>query len=188
MNDLTSSMNLISKSSHQVASVLKNIDEIAFHTNILALNAAVEAARAGEAGAGFSVVADEVRSLAHRAAEAARNSGAIIEQTVGDVGKGVEFVNHAHVAFKEVSATIGKRDRTREPDRLQLQPAGGGDHADRPGNHTNRILDPAQCHHCPTNSLGSLCDDISSWKHSQISGRASVGRGAADCVVVPQSL
>ena len=108
MDDLTSSMSLISKSSHQVASVLKNIDEIAFHTNILALNAAVEAARAGEAGAGFSVVADEVRSLAHRAAEAARNSGAIIQQTVGDVGKGVEFVKHAHAAFKEVSATIGK--------------------------------------------------------------------------------
>ncbi len=106
MNDLTSSMNLISKSSNQVASVLKNIDEIAFHTNILALNAAVEAARAGEAGAGFSVVADEVRSLAHRAAEAARNSGSIIEQTVGDVGKGVEFVNHAHAAFKEVSSAI----------------------------------------------------------------------------------
>ena len=108
MNDLASSMNLISRSSHQVAGVLKNIDEIAFHTNILALNAAVEAARAGEAGAGFSVVADEVRSLAHRAADAARNSGAIIEQTVGDVGKGVEFVNHAHAAFKEVSTTIGK--------------------------------------------------------------------------------
>jgi len=101
-------MSLISKSSQQVASVLKNIDEIAFHTNILALNAAVEAARAGEAGAGFSVVADEVRSLAHRAAEAARNSGSIIEQTVGDVGKGVEFVNHAQAAFKEVSETIGK--------------------------------------------------------------------------------
>jgi methyl-accepting chemotaxis protein len=106
MNELTSSMNLISKSSNQVAGVLKNIDEIAFHTNILALNAAVEAARAGEAGAGFSVVADEVRSLAHRAAEAARNSGSIIEQTVGDVGKGVELVNHAQAAFKEVSVTI----------------------------------------------------------------------------------
>ena len=106
MNDLTASMNLISKSSNQVASVLKNIDEIAFHTNILALNAAVEAARAGEAGAGFSVVADEVRSLAHRAAEAARNSGSIIEQTLGDVSKGAEFVNHAQTAFQDVSTTI----------------------------------------------------------------------------------
>jgi len=108
MNDLTASMKLIANSSNRVAGVLKNIDEIAFHTNILALNAAVEAARAGDAGAGFSVVADEVRSLAQRAAEAARNSGSIIEQTVGDVGKGVEFVNHAHEAFKEVSETIAK--------------------------------------------------------------------------------
>ena len=106
MSDLTGSMNLIAKSSHQVAGVLKNIDEIAFHTNILALNAAVEAARAGEAGAGFSVVADEVRSLAHRAAEAARSSGSIIEQTVGDVSKGVELVGNAQAAFQEVSAMI----------------------------------------------------------------------------------
>src|SRR5581483_6243426 len=63
MDDLTRSMEAISKSSDQVAVVLRSIDEIAFHTNILALNAAVEAARAGEAGAGFSVVADEVRNL-----------------------------------------------------------------------------------------------------------------------------
>jgi methyl-accepting chemotaxis protein len=106
MNDLTSSMNLISKSSSQVASVLKDIDEIAFHTKILSLNAAVEAARAGQAGAGFSVVADEVRSLAHRAADAACNSGAIIERTLGDVSKGVALVGHAHLAFQEVSAKI----------------------------------------------------------------------------------
>lgn len=106
MNDLTSSMNLISKSSHQVATVLKNIDEIAFHTNILALNAAVEAARAGEVGAGFSVVADEVRSLAHRAAEAARSSGSMIEQTLNDVSNGVKLVAHAQAAFQEVSTKI----------------------------------------------------------------------------------
>ena len=106
MNQLTESMNLISKSSNQVASVLKNIDEIAFHTNILALNAAVEAARAGEAGAGFSVVADEVRSLAHRAADAARNSSSIIERTLGDVSRGVQLVRHAQAAFEEVSSTI----------------------------------------------------------------------------------
>jgi len=107
MDDLSSSMTLISKSSQQVAGVLKSIDEIAFHTNILALNAAVEAARAGEAGAGFSVVADEVRSLAHRAAEAARNSSAIIDQTVEHVTKGVDLVGNAHTAFKQVSVTIG---------------------------------------------------------------------------------
>jgi methyl-accepting chemotaxis protein len=106
MEGLTNSMNLISKSSSQVAAVLKSIDEIAFHTNILALNAAVEAARAGEAGAGFSVVADEVRSLAHRAADAARNSGDIIERTIADVNKGVELATVAHAAFSEVTAKI----------------------------------------------------------------------------------
>ncbi len=106
MDELTASMTLISKSSRKVAGVLKDIDEIAFHTNILALNAAVEAARAGQAGAGFSVVAEEVRSLARRAAEAASNSGGIIEQTVGDVANGVQLVSHAHAAFQEVSSAI----------------------------------------------------------------------------------
>jgi methyl-accepting chemotaxis protein len=89
-----------------VADVLKSIDDIAFHTNILALNAAVEAARAGEAGAGFSVVADEVRSLAQRAADAARRSADIIEKTIADVTRGVELVSLAHGVFDEVSAKI----------------------------------------------------------------------------------
>lgn len=106
MDDLISSMDAISKSSKQVAGVLKSIDDIAFHTNILALNAAVEAARAGEAGAGFSVVADEVRSLAHRAAEAAQNSADIIERTIADVKKGVSLVSLAHNAFSDVSKSI----------------------------------------------------------------------------------
>lgn len=106
MGDLTQSMDTIAKSSSQVATVLRTIDEIAFHTNILALNASVEAARAGEAGAGFSVVADEVRALAHRAAEAARNSGAIIESTQRDVAQGVELVAHAQQAFQDVSSRI----------------------------------------------------------------------------------
>ena len=106
MNDLQSSMQEISKSSKQVSAVLKSIDEIAFHTNILALNAAVEAARAGEAGAGFSVVADEVRSLAQRAAEAAGRSAEIIEKTITDVSRGEALVTQAHTAFNEVSTSF----------------------------------------------------------------------------------
>jgi methyl-accepting chemotaxis protein len=106
MNNLTQSMEVISKSSTQVAGALKRIDEIAFYTNILALNAAVEAARAGQAGAGFSAVADEVRSLAKRAAEAARFSAEIVGQTIADVGNGVKLVALAHSTFHEVSATI----------------------------------------------------------------------------------
>jgi hypothetical protein len=106
MNALTTSMDAISKSSKQVSAVLKSIDEIAFNTNILALNAAVEAARAGQAGAGFSVVADEVRSLAQRAAEAARRSADIIEKTIQDVTAGAQSLSLAHGAFQEVSSTI----------------------------------------------------------------------------------
>lgn len=72
----------LNESSEKVAQILKTIDRVAFETNILALNAAIEAARAGTAGAGFSVVADEVRRLAHSTADAARETSSQIEETV----------------------------------------------------------------------------------------------------------
>jgi methyl-accepting chemotaxis protein len=106
MTDLSKSMTAIAESSRLVSDVLKSIDEIAFHTNILALNAAVEAARAGEAGAGFSVVADEVRALARRAADASKRSGDIIQKTISDVNAGVQLLGVAHGAFNEVSSGI----------------------------------------------------------------------------------
>ena len=88
MEKLKSSMGEISRASEETSKIIRTIDEIAFQTNLLALNAAVEAARAGEAGAGFAIVADEVRNLAMRAAEAAKNTAGLIEGTVAKVKDG----------------------------------------------------------------------------------------------------
>ena len=103
MGELTASMNKISEASEETSKIIKTIDEIAFQTNLLALNAAVEAARAGEAGAGFAVVADEVRNLAMRAAEAAKNTSVLIEDTVKRIKDGTLMVSQTNDAFSEVS-------------------------------------------------------------------------------------
>ena len=108
MADLTVSMEEISKASQETSKIIKTIDEIAFQTNLLALNAAVEAARAGEAGAGFAVVADEVRNLAMRAADAAKNTADLIEETVTKVKDGGNLVATTNDAFTQVAESSAK--------------------------------------------------------------------------------
>src|SRR3954451_12991056 len=88
---MNTAMDAIKASSDGIAKIIKTIDEIAFQTNILALNAAVEAARAGEAGAGFAVVAEEVRSLAHRSAQSAKETAAKIEEAIQNSEQGVRI-------------------------------------------------------------------------------------------------
>lgn len=98
----------IQKSSDETAKIIKVIDEIAFQTNLLALNAAVEAARAGEAGKGFAVVAEEVRNLAMRSSEAAKNTSDLIEQSVNNGRNGVQICGEVKKALDEIVASIGK--------------------------------------------------------------------------------
>ncbi|ETR74710.1 MAG: methyl-accepting chemotaxis protein [Candidatus Magnetoglobus multicellularis str. Araruama] len=103
MNILTESMNEIAKTSEETFSIIKSIDEISFQTNLLALNAAVEAARAGEAGAGFSVVAGEVRNLSTRTGEAAKNTSALIETIIDKIKLGQQHISNTNDTFKQVT-------------------------------------------------------------------------------------
>ncbi len=111
MRDLSFSMAEISTASTETRKIIKTIDEIAFQTNLLALNAAVEAARAGEAGAGFAVVAEEVRNLAMRSAGAAKNTSTLIDSTVEKVNAGVELLEKANESF-ELAASSSDRVST----------------------------------------------------------------------------
>ena len=118
MRELVGAMDGIRTSSERIASIIRVIDEIAFQTNLLALNAAVEAARAGDAGRGFAVVAQEVRSLAMRAAEAARDTAALIEESGNRAESGVRLVGDVETAFgrivggsREVAELLGEISR-----------------------------------------------------------------------------
>ena len=103
---LSDAMSGIKAASEDITKILKTIDEIAFQTNILALNAAVEAARAGEAGMGFAVVAEEVRNLAQRCAQAARDSAVMIEGSVAKSRQGVNITTEVSKSFSEVQNRV----------------------------------------------------------------------------------
>jgi methyl-accepting chemotaxis protein/methyl-accepting chemotaxis protein-1 (serine sensor receptor) len=101
-------MGEINTQSGKISKIIKVIDEIAFQTNILALNAAVEAARAGEAGMGFAVVADEVRNLAQRCAQAAKDTSALIEESITKSNDGKTKVDQVATAIHEITEESSK--------------------------------------------------------------------------------
>lgn len=106
MEQLITATQNIDQSSAQIVTVIKTIEDISFQTNILALNASVEAARAGKAGAGFSVVAEEVRSLAAKSAEAAQNTNDLISRSIQDVKTGTQSTDLVVSAMKIIDECI----------------------------------------------------------------------------------
>jgi methyl-accepting chemotaxis protein/methyl-accepting chemotaxis protein-1 (serine sensor receptor) len=108
LGEMLQSMQEITGSSDKISKIIKVIDEIAFQTNILALNAAVEAARAGEAGMGFAVVADEVRSLAQRSAQAAKDTSALIEESIGKSNEGSRRLEHVAKVIHAITESAAK--------------------------------------------------------------------------------
>ena len=125
MKQMQSAMDAIKESSAGISQIIKTIDEIAFQTNILALNAAVEAARAGVAGAGFAVVAEEVRNLAQRSAESAKETSAKIEGAIRNSDRGVDI--SAKVALS-LSSIV---EKARQMDALVSQIANASQEQDR---------------------------------------------------------
>jgi len=108
LTDMQHSMKAMNESSTRVGNIIKIIDQIAFQTNILALNAAVEAARAGDAGKGFAVVADEVRNLAHRSAEAAKDTSALIEESMAKSHEGSSKLDLVATSIRAITESAAQ--------------------------------------------------------------------------------
>ncbi len=148
MDRLSGAIEEIKKSSDATSKVVKTIDEIAFQTNLLALNAAVEAARAGDAGKGFAVVAQEVRNLAQRAGEAARNTATLIEGSVKNADQGVGVASETVKALDEVTTSGRKVERPDLRDHGSQQGADSGYGSGGDGCGRDEPGDPGHCSQC----------------------------------------
>ena len=135
MSRMSSAINQIKSSSDSTAKIVKTIDEIAFQTNLLALNAAVEAARAGDAGKGFAVVAEEVRNLAMRSAEAAKNTANLIEDAVKNSENGVAINAEVLNNFQDIA------DKSNKVSQVVAEIAAASEQQDEGINQVNKAVE-----------------------------------------------
>lgn len=149
-----SAMSRIENSSVEMSSIISAIDQIAFQTNLLALNAGVEAARAGEAGKGFAVVAQEVRELAQRSAQAAREITRLISSSNAEIEAGVQLVRQTGDALLHHWRSYRKHEYAYEGDSAFCPRPGAGSDGGEHGDRQNGSGDPAECCHGRANHRG----------------------------------